>query len=231
MRIGIVIPAHNEELFLPDCLQSLQAFIDAGDTVLVVDAGSTDQTADIAVREEATVIASASSARGTAVSLGIERLLAQGEPPDVILIAHADMIFPREARSDLIDALEHTPDCPGGCFGHRIRARGLFFRVVERGNRMRATQLQMPYGDQAQFFRPTVLPAIHGFPRQEWLEDFELALRLRAVGTLLYLPHPVEIPARHWESGKIGTTLRNWRTIWRYLRQRKNSLLDFPKPA
>lgn len=49
-RVSIVIPAHNEERYLPACLEALAAQTVRPDEVIVVDNASTDRTAAIAAR-------------------------------------------------------------------------------------------------------------------------------------------------------------------------------------
>ncbi len=228
--MGLVIPAHNEEPILAACLNSLRLFQEAGDPILVVDAASTDRTAEIARQAGVHVVTAASPSRGLAVERGVWELLALEIPLDVILIVHADMVLSPLVRPRLIQALRAHPEAPGGSLGHRIEAPGAGYRLIEWGNRYRARFLHIPYGDQAQFFRPGVLPRIGGFPCQERLEDLELALRLRKAGPLVYLNLPVCISARHWQRGIVSTTARNWWTVLRYLRRRMMSR-DNPIPS
>jgi len=58
LNVSIIIPARNEERNLPLLLESLRSSTNARREVLVVDDGSTDETAAIATRYGATVIAS-----------------------------------------------------------------------------------------------------------------------------------------------------------------------------
>ncbi len=217
---GIIIPAHNEQNCIQACLDSLKPFFLAGDEIVVMDAGSTDETANIAVQAGVRVIQLSSNKRGLAIASGVKFFQEFKRRIDFLIIAHADMIFSPNARQVLLKAMENHPDSPGGCYGHRINAKGLQYRVVEMGNKFRASILNMPYGDQAQFFRPEVLEAAGGFPEMEWLEDVELSLRLRQIGPMKYLNYPVTIPSRHWEKGVIRTTLSNWSTVLQYLFKR-----------
>ena len=221
MQFGITIPARDEELFIGACLRSLQPFIEAGDLVIVVDAGSRDQTATVARSWGVPMISTTNPARGRAVAEGVLHLLSSGCVLDAVVIAHADMIFSPRARSSLSRILAEFPETPGGCFGHRIDRQGMVFRLVEWGNRLRARWLQCPYGDQAQFFRPDCLGPLGGFPVQDQLEDVELSLRLRRAGPLVYLGEEVSISPRHWQEGILRTTLKNWWILGGYLLRRK----------
>lgn len=61
MRLSIVVPAYNEEAYLPACLEALQAEISrsggaATAEIVVVDNASTDRTAEVAVEYGARVV-------------------------------------------------------------------------------------------------------------------------------------------------------------------------------
>ncbi len=218
--IGIVIPAHNEEELLPACLKSLQPFLDQGDEVLVIDAASKDDTALIARQMGFRVIHTISSSRGRAVEFGINDLRASEKIFDAIMILHADMVVAPNTRQTLLIKLSQSPNSPGGVLGHHIDEVGLCYRLIEWGNNFRARFFHLPYGDQAQFFRPIAINDHFEFPHQESLEDVELSLRLRKIGPLLYIDCPVLISSRHWKYGFIRTTLRNWLIVLFYMARR-----------
>lgn len=214
MKIGVVIPARNEAATLSDLLSTLTPFREADDPIVVVDDGSTDGTGAAARQAGVEVLAADAKGRGWAVARGVENVSAG---VDAVLVLHADMRVPADARTSLVSALRENPDAVGGALGHRIDDPRFRFRAVEWGNRFRARRLRLPYGDQAQFFRPDALRAEGGFPRQETLEDLELALRLRRAGPTVYLDCPVTIPTRHWARGVVRATVRNGLTLLRYL--------------
>lgn len=207
IKIGVVIPAWNEAQQIKDCLDSLKPFRDAGDTVIVVDAASDDITSEVANAAGADVIRIAEKYRGTAVAAGYDSIC---NKIDVVLIAHADMRYPANARESICKALTENPNAVGGVLGHKINETGFRFRVVEMGNRFRACCLQIPYGDQAMFIRKSAIAMLTEFPHQNCLEDIELAISLKQYGRWLFLNCPVEIDSRHWRKGVIKTTLRNW---------------------
>lgn len=217
---GIVIPAYNESAQIQNCLTSLKPFLDHNDTIILSDACSTDDTTITARTFGINIITNGTQKRGAAVRHGVKKIL-ETNRPDAIIIAHADMIFQPGSRTQLSDALNQHPDRVGGYFGHKIDSPKWIFRIVERGNALRASWLHLPYGDQAQFFRPALLEGVGGFPENDTLEDFELALRMKKAGRLINLNCPVTIPPRHWRNGVINTTLRNWMTVIRYLARGK----------
>jgi glycosyltransferase involved in cell wall biosynthesis len=217
VRIGVVVPVRDEAAALPRLVESLRPFFDAGDAVIVVDDGSTDASATTARDSGAEILRVAQSGRGSAIRVGVGAIQ---DRVDVVVVLHADMRVPATAREALLRCFREDETRVGGAFGHRIDDPRLRFRLVEWGNRFRARYLGIPYGDQAQFFRVESLQSVGGFPRQQTLEDLELALRLRRAGTPVYLDVPVWISARHWSRGVVLTTLRNWWTAGRYLVER-----------
>jgi glycosyltransferase involved in cell wall biosynthesis len=71
MKISVVIPAYNAAHFLPRCLESVFAQTLKPDEVIVVDDGSTDDTATVAAKHGATVIRQANRGIATARNSGI----------------------------------------------------------------------------------------------------------------------------------------------------------------
>lgn len=210
MRVGVLVPARDEEGFLARCLDSLGAFRSAGDPILVVDNASADGTAATARGRGVEVVAEPRPGRGWAVGTGYRALSARC---DWILVVHADMVVSEGARAAIAEAVAARPRLVLGALGHRIDDPRPVFRLLEAGNRFRARRLGLPYGDQGQFFSVAALERAGGFPEVEALEDVALARRLRRAGTRVYLDEPVRIPARHWERGVVRTTVRNLSTV------------------
>ncbi len=203
----MVIPAWNEAGNIAQCLASLTTFRDCGDQIVVIDAASTDATATLAQRAGACVIRLGERPRGYAVAAGYEAVC---DAVDVVLIAHADMRFHQDARAAIVATLAAKPHAVGGVLGHVIDDPRFKFRLIERGNRFRANQWQLPYGDQAMFVRTDVVARAGGFPNQPCMEDLELALRCRRYGRWLFVDCPVTTDHRHWRRGVVRTTLGNW---------------------
>ena len=116
-RLAVVIPAYEEAGRIAACLASLDPFFEAGDPVVVVDAGSRDETRDIVVNFGARVLRADGAARGLAVSKGFAAIQDQAT---CVVIIHADMIVPTGARRRIIEAIESEPLAAGGALGHRI---------------------------------------------------------------------------------------------------------------
>ncbi len=198
---------------------------------MVVNADNSPDTSAVVGRSGAELIRSAKPHRGRAIAAGVSYLLNQAlVAPDVILIAHADMEFTAGSRHALMAHLGINPRRQWGAMGHRIMSTQWKFRVIEFGNRFRASRLYMPYGDQAMFFGVDALAAAGEFPQQNRLEDFELSLRFRSITPPLYVNYPVRISNRHWRQGVIAASVRNWFTAINYLIIRAESHAVIAKP-
>ncbi|MCH8823607.1 MAG: glycosyltransferase [Planctomycetes bacterium] len=218
LRIGVVIPAHNELSNIAACITSCVQFTVPGDVIIVVDAASTDATFKKAQEAGAQVIRQPQHHRGYAVAAGVNAIT---NKVDVILIVHADMQLAIDTRDAIAKSLIENPQAIGGVLGHKIDDSRSKFRLVEFGNRFRAKYGQLPYGDQAMFVRIKTIDEIGGFPQLPIMEDLELALRCRNLGKWIYLDKPVKIDARHWRRGVVHTTLRNWSLAITYRIKRK----------
>jgi CDP-glycerol glycerophosphotransferase len=107
-RISVVVPAYNVAAYLEDCLKSLaqQTFGDL--EIVVVDDGSTDETAEIAERFAARdprfrLVQQANGGLGAARNTGARH--ASGE---FVAFVDSDDIVPRHAYELLVNALDET---------------------------------------------------------------------------------------------------------------------------
>ena len=93
-RVAVLIPAHNEELGLPETLRSIQPQLRPGDRVVVVADHCDDDTAAVARAANCEVVerddAAGALARGKGYALdaGLKHLAA--DPPDVVVMVDAD---------------------------------------------------------------------------------------------------------------------------------------------
>lgn len=92
-RFMVLMPAHNEELGIADCLRHLIGEVDSPDQVLVVADNCTDQTAAIAHSFGVRVIERQDSVRlgkGYALDYGLKHL--EAVQPDVVIVVDADCV-------------------------------------------------------------------------------------------------------------------------------------------
>jgi len=153
-RVDILIPAFNEEEPLPVTLQELmiwrrgwaprlaQCGWELG-RVLVVDNGSTDQTASVALEGGAEVVSCETRGYGSACLAGIEALKA--DPPDVLCFMDADGADDPRDLLTLLSPLEQGAEL---VIGSRVALaqRGSLTPVQRFGNALSCRLLRWSFG-------------------------------------------------------------------------------------
>jgi len=190
--VSLVIPTFDAASELPAALASIRAQRREATEVLVVDAGSTDRTCEIA-REAGTVVLSCELGRGQQIASGIEA--ARG---DWVVVLHADATLAAGAIQSLQAAAQHNPNMLGGAFGQRFHGAGPELLPIEVLNDMRALFSHTAFGDQAQFFHRASALAHTLMPRQPLMEDVESSWRVRESGEFVYLSQPCGVSHRKW---------------------------------
>ena len=203
------MPVLNEEAVLERQLtRLLQQCAGRDCELLIVDGGSSDDTATIAGRYAQVIAAS----RGRATQMNAGAAMASG---DVLLFLHADTQLPDTAFSAIERALIE-PKVVGGAFRLRFDCQKWPYRFVAFTANLRSRFRNIFTGDQAYFIRAGSFRAVGGYPDQPLMEDLEIIRRLRKVGRVVLLPPYVTTSARR--HAKIGL----WRSVlfmW-YLRVR-----------
>ena len=122
-RLSVVVPIYDVELFLDDCLDSLQAQTYRDFEVVMVDDGSHDRSPDIAggyveMDRRFRLIRQANGGLGCARNVGV-----QHSSGDLIAFLDSDDMVPVDAYERLIDALDRSgSDFAAGNI-HRFNAR------------------------------------------------------------------------------------------------------------
>lgn len=165
--LTIVILALNAAASLGACLAAL----DGADEILVVDGGSTDDSAGIAERAGARIVA-APRGRGTQLRAG--GAAARG---DWLLFLHADTRLGAGWREAVAAHVATAPD-RAGYFDLRLDDNAWQARVIERGVASRVRLLGLPYGDQGLLISRRFYDEIGGFRPLALMEDVDLARRI-----------------------------------------------------
>ncbi len=200
-KLSVIIPTLNEEMNLQLALDSVGSPSDNLE-VIVVDAGSSDHTVEIALRHGCKVFV---GNPGRANQMNAGAAIATGAH---LLFLHADTRLPTDYHLEVERVLATPVVC--GAFPLQIDAPGLALRMVESGVAFRSRLQQMPYGDQALFFRSVDFYAQNGFKRISIMEDYELVARMRKSGSISLASKPVKTSARRWiKRGILRTTILN----------------------
>ena len=213
--VSVVIPTLDEASNISGALRSVQeqeALIE----IIVVDGGSTDQTLDTAERMGATVIRGPRG-RGLQIHEGVTRCRG-----DVVLILHADCRIRPGVFQRIVEQLNRNSRALGGALGMEYDSNTFRTRFLSWLNNLRARIAGIAFGDQCQFFRRKSVKVFGGYPAQMLMEDIELSIRLRAAGTLCFLPRGVVVSQRRWVGkGFIRNFVRVVTLSSRYLIMRR----------
>ena len=102
VRTSVVLPAYNEGAALPHVLDELDEYLDSSYEVLVIDDGSTDDTAAVAERYPVRLVQHGSNrGKGVAIRTGITE--ARG---DNVVIMDADATYPVPAIKEMVALLD-----------------------------------------------------------------------------------------------------------------------------
>ncbi|MDO8451971.1 MAG: glycosyltransferase family 2 protein, partial [bacterium] len=178
MKLSVVIPARNEEKYLPKTLRSLEQLDLKPDEVIVVDGGSTDQTRTIAKKFGARVVVVKDSGIGKARQVGLDTACG-----DIVATTDADTVVPPDWLSKIVQAL-NRPNVSGVFSGYRVADGRFFYRffinVIHPSIFLLSAIVNAPIapGQNSAFWRTKGLEA-GGYPTTfRSAEDIELMRRL-----------------------------------------------------
>lgn len=200
-RLSIIVPVLNEADGIVQALERLQEMRRHGGEVVVVDGGSSDQTAGLA-RLLADCVITAARGRGAQMNAGAAR--AGG---DILLFLHADTQLPPAAPELVAAAIAE-----GACWGRfdvRIAGALCGLGLVAGMMNWRSRLTGIATGDQAIFVTRETFWRVGGFPSIPVMEDIVLSSRLRAIGTPACLRERVVTSGRRWERHGLWRTILN----------------------
>ena len=198
--ISVIVPVLNEESGIRACLESLLAWGDRLE-IIVVDGGSQDATVEI-VHSLPVGLVTALGGRGAQMNRGAA--IAKGE---ILLFLHSDTQLPQTFITE-IEAVLAQPQAIAGAFPLRIDDPRPSLRWIETFVQWRSQYLSLPYGDQAIFLKTSTFQQMGGYAPLPIMEDYELIQRLKKQGKIYLAQHPVITSSRRWR--KLGV----WRTTW-----------------
>lgn len=209
-EISVVIPAVNEAEKLRETIASVLA---AGVRfeLIVVDGGSSDDTAEVARALGARVVSSQCRQRAYQLNLGAQQAAA-----GTILFLHADTILPARALEKIMQAMR-SPDMAGGAFARRYASPSRFLRATCFLARCRNRLIGWHLGDQAMFVRRAAFFQLGGFREVDQFEDLDFSRRLKRFGRIVTLAPCVTSSSRRFHEGAARTTLRDFGLTMRYL--------------
>lgn len=228
MTISVVIPAYNEEKYLPLTLESLKKLDRQPDEVIVVDGSSTDKTDEVAKKYEVKILVVKHRGIGYARSQGLKAVSS-----DVVAFTDADTIVPH----DWLTKIEETLNQPGvaGVFGtFRVPSGWWLYRFYVNAVQPILNQIYylfgipMAPGQNLAFWKNKAMEA-GGFPEDfKIAEDIEMARRLMKVGKVIFRRDlVVKSSGRRGEEGP-GLLLRTFKAFFIYFFSGKANRIGFP---
>jgi glycosyltransferase involved in cell wall biosynthesis len=185
--ISIVIPAHNEEQFLPETLRAIKALNYKNFEVIVVDNNSTDETAQIAKDYGAKLITE--SIKGVAAARHTGFMVAKGS---IIASTDADTIVPSNWLNRIADKFEGRPEMVayGGLYSlysGPLSARMAFPDIAYLAwcmDRLASGSWSLPGCNMA--VRADAFKSIGGFNlSKDVMEDIDISRRLAKIGKVV----------------------------------------------
>ena len=213
--ISVIIPVLNEEKILSKNIEYFKKL--AKHTQLIfVDGGSLDNT----IRTIRGVGCCLIAPRGRASQMNKGSDYAEHE---ILLFLHVDTLLDIRAISMLEVEMKKNPKLLGGCFTQVICHPNPIYKWIAWTGNVRARIFKIFFGDQGIFVRKSMFVKLSGFPKVNICEDILFTRKLREMGEVAILKHPIVCSARRWqEAGILRTTMTHWKTRWGLDKRRKD---------
>lgn len=212
---SVITPCLNEEDNLNELGSTLSQHREHLKEWIVVDAGSSDQSIEIAKSWGAEVLTPNIKGRGPQIHHGIEH-----SQQAWCVVIHADTRFEPNFFPELKRQIARVPDLDGGAFrmiyrGHQSMGPLMFL------NDLKMRLLGVSFGDQSQFFNKHRLRERGGFPQLPLMEDLELSLIWKG-GNVCYITstYSCTSPRRWQDMGRIKNASLIIKLLFIYLCRR-----------
>jgi len=211
IEISIIVPVYNNPQDLEDCLSALLNTSGPDSELIVVDDGSTDNTASVGERMGVKLLRLAENS-GVAAARNYGASQARGE---ILFFVDADVVVARGTVERIVKVMQENQNLAAvfGSYDAQPRARGLVSQyrnllhhfVHQNGNPEAST-----FWAGCGAIRRSVFQKIGGFDAKRFrhpsIEDIELGYRLRQSGYRILLDKSLQ-----------GTHLKRW-TLWSMIR-------------
>lgn len=226
MMISVVIPAFNEEKYLPETLGHLrraQVHLGRDVEVIVVDNASTDRTAEVALASGAKVVDVPEHNIARVRNAG-----AKAASGDVLVFLDADTLVPEATLGRIVQEMA-DPSCLGGAADTDYRPARASMRAYIRLWRVLGRMTGMAQG-ALQFCRRDAFAALGGYDETSYMgEDVDFYWRLGKLakqrkGHVRYLKDVRVVPScRRYDQWSTWRTLKETNPFYAALFQRRAS--------
>ncbi len=210
--LSIIIPTFDAGLVLRTALQALQADLRrfSLSEIIVIDGGSSDETASIASECGATVLTT-ERGRGTQLAAGCDT--ARGS---WLLFLHADTLLSSDWPDAVLSHMQQRDD-RAGWFRFKLDDASISARIWEMGVAVRCAIFALPYGDQGLLISRQLYDCVGGFRPLPLMEDVDLILRLGRRRLKALNASATTSAKRFRQAGYLAQSIRNWMLLVRFL--------------
>ena len=199
--LSIIVPVHNQARTIGPVLHALKSFRDRNAEIIVVDGGSTDDTAMLARPLADQVIRSPGSLarqmnEGAKVASGF-----------IFLFLHPETKLPPDADTQVMAGRSRDTSV-WGRFDLRIQGRHMLLPLVARFLNWRSRLSGVATGDQAMFVQRECFFRVGGFQDIPVMADVDLSRRLKTISPPICVSSRVSVPGDRYDRDGVWRTLR-----------------------
>lgn len=230
MTVTLIIPALNEEKYLPQTLASVKALTRQPDEIIVVNAQSEDKTAEIAKKFGAKIVMVDRRSIGYSRNQGLKA--ASG---DIVAFTDADTILPTDWLSTIVSHMEKN-NVVGVFGGFRVPDGPWWYRLYINvfqpfSNTLTYALFKIPFatGQNMAFYRKKAVAA-GGFPEDfKIAEDIEIARRVMSTGKIVFSQNFFVVASgRRGNEGFWQLVSRSFSAFFYYFIYHKADKIGFP---
>ena len=204
-NFSIIIPVLNENLFFTKQQLYLQALLNQGHEIIIVDGGGKDNSRLAAIKLGCKFIQT-KACRGHQLHRG-----AKVSSNDILVFLHADTILPLSTTNLIYETL-NQPLSSWGRFNVAFTNKKLIFKIIAWLMNKRSCVTGIVTGDQTLFIKRSVYFDTGGFSDLPLMEDIEFSKRLKKHSKPICLNETVLTSSRKWEQhGILATIILMWR--------------------
>ncbi len=210
--ISVIVPVFNGGKFLYQCLDAIVASSCQSFELIVVDDGSTDDSAEVSRRKGARVLHTPRRQSGPAAARNHGAQQARG---DVLFFVDADVVVRRETMSRVAAHFQDNPNL-AALFGSYDDEPAEENFLSQYKNLQHHFVHQQSSSDAVTFWagcgaiRRDVFTSVGGYDDRHYpkpsVEDIELGYRMRSAGHRILLDK--ELQVKHLKQWKLGSMLR-----------------------
>jgi len=203
--ISVVVPTWNEEEFLGPCLQALVDQSHVADEIIVIDGGSTDETAAVAASfgKQIRFLLSPMKGRKLQMNWGASRVRSE-----FVLFCHADNICEPSLLEILVTEIQRYGLVGGGCHTH-YEPSSIGLKLTEALGNGASRFTGMFGSSRCMFMRLDLFKAVGGFDLRSAEEGYDTCRKLLQFGPLR-LVNALAITSGRRFSGQFWKTFLSW---------------------